>query len=176
MEKEEKERLLATMAENAEEVRAILSVSWSEYLEFVFRKYVRPKLKDSEGLIYDDKNLFNGKNERGFYFRRKEWNRSAIWIYTDHSQFNHFRIGISNYKGGPLKVKQDRIYCLRNEPNEEWPYGWEYIGKFTDWNCYNETILDMVDDNKGNNKFVEYIKAKVKEIFEEIDNKKIEMP
>ena len=174
MEKEEKEKLFATMAENAEEVRAIQSVNWLEYLEFVFKKYVHPKLKDFEGLVYDDNILFEGNGERGFYFRRKEWNRSAIWIYTDCSQFNYFRIGISNYKGGSL-VKQDRLYCLRKEPNKDWPYGWEYIGKYTDWNCKSETIPDMVDDSNGNNKFVEFIKAKVTEILEEIDCKGIKI-
>lgn len=176
MEKEEKEKLFATMAENAEQVRAIQSVSWLEYLEFVFRKYVRPKLEKIEGLIYEEKNMFGDSGERGFYYRRKEWNHSAIWIYTDRSKPVCFMIGISNYSGGPLKVGLNKLDCLKKRSDKDWPYGWESLGKYTDWYLQNDTIPDMIDDNKGNNKFVEYVKGKVKEILEEIDNKKIEMP
>ncbi len=176
MEKEEKERLFATMAENAEQVRAIQSISWLEYLEFVFKKYVRPKLEKIEGLIYEEKNMFGDSGERGFYFRRKGWNHSAIWIYTDRSKPVCFRIGISNYSGGPLNVGLNKLDCLKKQSDKDWPYGWESLGKYTDWFLQSDTIPDMIDDDKGNNKFVEYIKAKVKEILEEIDNKKIEMP
>ena len=175
MEKEEKEKLIATMIENAEQVKAIYSVTWFEYLESVFEKYVRPKLKSMDGLMYKETNLFGGRGERGFYFRRKEWNRSAIWIYTDRSQPDWFRIGISNYYGVYLEVSPDKLYCLKEHPDKDWPYGWEYLGKYKDWYLQNDSIPDMVDDSNGNNKFVEFIKAKVTEILEEIDCKGIKI-
>ena len=176
MDNSNKEKLFATMAENAEQVKAIYSVTWFEYLEYVFEKYVRPKLKEMEGMTYEETNLFGGRGERGFYFRRKEWNRSAIWIYTYRSQPDCFMIGISNYNGGSLEVESNKLYCLKEHPDKDWPYGWEYLGKYKDWYLQNDSIPDMIDDNKGNNKFVEYVKGKVKEILEEIDNKKTEMP
>lgn len=170
-----KKELFATMAENAEQVKAIYSVNWSEYLEYVFGKYVRPKLKEMDGLIYEETNLFGGRGERGFYFRRKEWTRSAIWIYTERSQPDWFRIGVSNYYGGPLDVVMQKLDFLKEQPDKYWPYGWEYLGIYKDWYLQNDTIPDMIDDSKGDNKFVEYVKAKVKEILEEIDSKGITM-
>ena len=170
-----KEKLLAAMAENAEQVKAIYSVDWFEYLEYVFGKYVRPKLKEMYGLMCEESNLFDKRGERGFYFRRKEWNRSAIWIYTG-SQPVDFRIGVSNYSGGPLDVEMQKLDCLKGQPDKYWPYGWESLGKYSNWYPQHDTIIDMIDDNKGNNKFAEYIKAKVMEILDEIDNKGITMP
>lgn len=175
MEKNDKEKLLAMMAENAEQVKAIYSVTWFEYLGYVFYKYVRPKLKVLEGLMYEETNLFGGRGERGFYFRRKEWNRSAIWIYTSRSQLDYFMIGISNYSGGSLEVKPNKLACLKEQSDKDWPYGWESLGKYSGWYLQNDTVPDMIDDNNGNNKFVEYIKSKVREILEEIDNKNIVM-
>ena len=176
MDNSNKEKLLVTMAENAECVKAIYSVNWLEYLEYVFGTYVRPKLEKMDGLTYKETNLFSEKREHGFYFRRDEWRYSAIWIYTGNSQPDGFIIGISNYKNGPLDVKMQKLDCLKKKPDIDWPYGFEPLGKYSGWYLQNDTIPDMIDDNSGCNKFVEYIKAKVKEILEEIDKKGIKMP
>lgn len=176
MDNSNKEKLLVTMAENAECVKAIYSVNWLEYLEYVFGTYVRPKLEKMDGLKYKEINLFENHGERGFYLRRDEWRYSAIWIYTGNSQPDGFIIGISNYKDGPLDVKMQKLDCLKKKPDIDWPYGFEPLGKYSGWYLQNDTIPDMIDDNSGCNKFVEYIKAKVKEILEEIDKKGIKMP
>lgn len=179
MDRINKEKLLATMAENAEQVKAIYSVNWLEYLEYVFGKHVRPKLEKLDGLTYKETDLFAERGERGFYFLRKEWTRSAIWIYTSHTshlQPDLFRIGISNYYGDPLEVDIQKLDCLEERPDKYWPYGWESLGKYSNWYPQNDTIIDMIDDANGCNEFVEYVKAKVKEILDEIDKKGIQMP
>ena len=169
MENKEKKELLATMAEHAEQVKAIYSVE-KEYLEYVFDNYVRPKLEKLDGLTYKEINLFGGRGERGFYFQREGWNRSAIWVYTDRSQPDYFCIGISHYEGSPLEVELHKLDCLSEKADKSWPYGWEYLGKYTNWYLDNGTIPDMI-----NGKFVEYITAKVKKILEEIDRKEFKM-
>lgn len=176
MDNSNKEKLMATMAENAEQVKSLYCVNWLEYLEYVFGKNVRPKLEKLDGLTYKETNLFGEKGERGFCFLRDEWRYSAIWIYTGNSQPDGFIIGISNYKDGPLDVKMQKLDCLKKKPDIDWPYGFEPLGKYSGWYLQNDTIPDMIDDNSGCNKFVEYIKAKVKEILEEIDKKGIKMP
>lgn len=170
MENKEKKELLSTMVEHADQVRAIYSITWLEYLEYVFGNYVRPKLETLDGLIYKDKNLFGGRGERGFYFQRKGWHRSAIWVYTGRSQPDYFCIGISNCIGDSLEVEFVKLDCFTKQPDKSWPYGWIPLEKYANWYLDNDTIPDMI-----NGKFVEYVTAKVKEILEEIDRKQIIM-
>lgn len=170
MEKNEKEKLLETMANNAEQIKAIYNVDWLEYLEYVFGKYVRPKLESFNDLEYKEMNLFGGRGERGFYFRRKDWERSAIWIYTERSEPSGFRIGISNYNSGPLELEQKKLSCLEEQPNEYWPYGWDSLGKYKDWYLQNDTVPEMI-----NGRFSDFILGKVKEIVQEIKDNNLKM-
>ncbi len=164
MESIEKEKLFAIMVKNIQEVQAIYNVDWLEYLEYVFKKYVRNEFSNIEGLEYEEKNLFGPQGERGFYFRRSDWKCNAIWIYTYRSQLESFMIGISPYKEGVEEDTNEKLNCFEEQPEKYWPYGWEYLGEYKDWNLQNNTVPNMISGE-----FVKYIKYKVNEILKEID-------
>lgn len=176
MENNNKEELCKIMASNADAVAAIVNAVNDR--QYVYNTFVKPKFEEfcnskDPNLIFKDYNLFSGRGERGFYFRKKEWNHYAIWFYTERSGEWEFCWGISNYEGGALhfeKVKLDCIDCPEKTIDDGWPYGCEYLKKYSNWGD-PETIVAMI-----NGKYVEYITELVSKAIEEIDNKKLPMP
>lgn len=166
-----KEALLKAMVANPEATAAICN-SQEEYKKFVYNTYVRPEFENyakEKGLIFEDVNLFSGRGDRGFYFRKRDWVSSAIWIYTERSGEWAFYWGISNYNGERMKVDKIKLDCLNNKPNDYWPYGWEDLKQYAHWNL--DTISEMI---KG--KYVKFITDLVNKAIEELENKKLPMP
>ena len=164
METKEYNELFSLMAKNAKEVQTIYNVDRMKYLEYIFTHYAQKKLKKIEGLEYHEDNLFGTRGERGFYFRRLDWERCAIWVFTYRSQLDAFMIGLSPYKKGETTAPQKKLDCLEKKSDKDWPYGWEDLGEYRDWNLQNNTVPDMISG-----KFVDYIEKRVKDILIEIN-------
>lgn len=171
METVNKEELLKKMAENAEAVAAICNMQ-NDYKQYVYTTYVRPRFEEfaqKHSLIYKEDNLF-GCGEKGFYFHKKEWKSIAIWIHTERkNDACDFYLGITIYSGEKLNLDFNKLDCLNGAPNEWWPYGWEYLGEYRNWDM--NTIADMV-----NGKYMEYIEQRVLTILNEIERKQFSMP
>lgn len=166
-----KEALLKAMVANPEATAAICN-SQEEYKKYVYETCVKHEFEnyaEEKDLIFDDVNLFSGRGERGFYFRRRNWASAAIWIYTERSGEWDFYWGISNYNGKSMEVEKVKLECLNNKPTDEWPYGREGLEQYAHWNP--DTISEMI---KGN--YVKFIKDLVNKAIEELENKKLPMP
>lgn len=167
-----KEELLEQMANNASAVAAILTEQ-EEYKRFVFNKYVieSPILKEfckEKDLIFVQSQMFVGGSGKGFYFHKPKWKSAAIWFYTDRSGEWDFYWGISHYDK-ELDVKEVKLDCFSNAPTNYWPYGWEYLNKYRNWDW--NTYAEMVNGN-----FSKYVKELVLLAIEEIEKKSIHMP
>ena len=171
METINKEELLETMAANPAAVAAICN-SQEEYKRFVYHRYVRPKFEKfcaDNKMVFKEDNLFGSGRYRGFCFHRESWLISAIYFYTDNAGEWNFYWGISGYQNGPLNVEFNKMDCFYSQPNKWWPYGYEYLNEYRNWDA--NTISEMI---KGD--FVEYIIGLVKTALEEIDRKGLPMP
>ena len=171
MDTKNKEALLKAMVANPEATAAICNAQ-EEYKKYVYYTYVRPEFENyakEKGLIFEDDNLFSGKSGKGFYFRKKDWVSSAIWIYTERSGEWDFLWGISNYNGDYMKVDRVKLDCLNNKPDDEWPYGQGDLKQYAHWNL--DAISEMI---KG--KYVKFIIDLVNKAIEELENKGLPMP
>lgn len=165
-----KEELLKIMTAYPECVAAICNAQES-YKQYVYYTFVKPKFLDfceSQKLIFNDSHLFSG-NKRGYFFHKEEWKRSAIWFYTEHSGEWGFYWGISNYSGDKLPVSQAKLNCFHSKPTEYWPYGWEFLSRYKDWDMY--TIAEMI-----NGHYLDYITKLVLTAVEEIEKNGLPMP
>ncbi len=166
-----KEELLKIMTAYPECVAAIYNEQES-YKQHVYNTFVKPmfiKFGESNNLIFEDINLFSNERERGLYFHKKEWEHSAIFFYAERTTERDFYWGISNYSGGKLTVSQTKLDCFHCKPNEYWPYGWEYLSKYRDWDM--NTIAEMI-----NGHYMDYITKLVLTVVGEIDKKGLPMP
>lgn len=139
----------------------------------IVEKYLISKLQEwanHNNLQFAEEILLNpGKKRNGFYFYRKEWTNSAIWIYTESKKWKDFYIYISSINGKSLRGLYDKPKLFRNKGNMYSPYGWEFLDKYRNW-----TYETMVDIAEG--KVAEYIIERVKGVLEKIDEIGIEMP
>ena len=77
--------------------------------------------------------------------------------------------GISNYRGDKLKVEKRQMECMSERPTDYWPYGWEYLKPYENWDM--KTIAAMV-----NGKYADMIKRNVETILEEISRTELRLP
>lgn len=173
MEAINKEEMLQGMANNAEAVAAICNIQ-DEYIKYIYYHKLRPKFEEfciNKNLVFEEDNLFGSGKNRGFYFRKKEWFNSAIYIFTESTGEHNFYWGISNYQEELMNVEQCKLDCLHDHPTKTFPYGSEWLnGEYWDWRNPN-TILKMV-----NGDYLKYITRLVTTALEEIDRKKLPMP
>lgn len=171
MESKYKEELFKMMIANAEATDAICDALW-ECRESVFKKYVSEALSDfalEKGLKYKEYELFDNSGEHGFYFYKQEWENSAIWFFFETRSFVNSYWGISNYYGDKLKVEKRQMECMSERPTDYWPYGWEYLKPYENWDM--STITAMV-----NGKYADMIKRNVETILEEISRTELRLP
>ncbi len=171
MESKYKEELFKMMIANAEATDAICDALW-ECRESVFKEYVFPALYDfalEKGLKYKEYELFDNSGEHGFYFYKQEWENSAIWFFFKTRSFVNSYWGISNYRGDKLKVEKRQMECMSMPPTGSWPYGWEYLKPYENWDM--KTIAAMV-----NGKYADMIKRNVETILEEISRTELRLP
>lgn len=150
METKHKEELIKVMVNNPNAVAALFSVQ-EDYKRFVFDNYVKPvfeKFSSEHNLIYTECNLFEYGKEKGVYFRREKWNKYGIWVYSENKRSNNgFYWGISNI-GDAIKFEKPS-YCIGGKPSIYWPYGYEYLEKYGNWDDMN-TIASMVSGDFAN--------------------------
>lgn len=112
----------------------------------------------------------------GLWIYKKEWKHYGLYVWTDRkNDWLNMYVGISDFDNPKrtekiLKKEYQKFECLKEQPCDCWPYGWEYLrSDIKDWNCYitKEIISGTV---------VNYIKEKFEMILQEIEGKNIKMP
>ena len=171
MDTKNKEELIEMMINNPEAIAALFSVQ-EEYKMYAFDKYVKPSLEEfckENNLLYGECNLFEYGKEKGLYFRRKEWDIFAIWVYSENKRSNSgFYWGISNYKGDVIKLDSSS-YLIGGKASLYWPYGYAYLEKYGNWDDMN-TVAAMI---KGD--FATFIVEIVRQSLKIIDEKNVPM-
>lgn len=167
MEREEQEKLFEAMESHAEETEAIVNAANKGYLDYIWRKYVKPKFEDyasKNGLLYVDGGTYQ-------YFHRPEWKRTSVAICAGGKR--HY-IGVSCTSDSSLeylaKLPKQRLSCLPDEPTDWWPYGTEWLVPYDCWDAGNGTILAMIDGS-----FAQFVTDKVKRIINEVEEKSLLM-
>lgn len=174
------EQLLKTMLkpENVIAVGEMLSVQ-NDWLERIISNYIWEPLRrfadEKQMMFMIDSNYEFGFGENGVWLYKKEWKHYGIFVWTDRkNDWNYMYIGISDF-GSPkrnekiLKKNFKKLDCLKEEPCDGWPYGWEYLrDNIMNWDC--DITEKIVSGDVAN-----YIKAKFNEILLEIEEKKIIM-
>lgn len=167
-----KEALLKSMAENADAVISMY-LAQEDFKKYIFDHYVfdspvLQELCEEKKLKKAQHNLFNGKKDKSFYFYKETWTSASIMFHTDNSFERDFYWGISSHPN-KLMVKQHKLNCLKEEPTEYWPYGWESLSMNRDW--YWKAYSEMANGN-----FAKYIKDLILLALDEIEKNNIEMP
>ena len=172
MDTKNKEDLIEIMINNPEAVAALFSIQ-EEYKKYAFDKYVIPTFEEfckENNLLFEKANLFEYGKEKGFYFRRKEWDIFAIWVYSESKRSNSgFYWGISNYKGDAIKLDSSS-YHIGGKAYLHWPYGYAYLEKYGNWDDMN-TVAAMI-----NGDFANYIKDIVQQVLRNIDEMQLPIP
>ena len=75
-----------------------------------------------------------------------------------------------NKKNRIFKKEYSKMVCLSEEPDEDCPYGWEYLP--SDMNCLGYDNADKII----NGEVFEWVKQKFDEILNEIKENKLRMP
>ena len=117
----------------------------------------------------EEPNLWTGKQHKGLYFRREDWNHYAICIYSEFWGLVNFYDGVACLVGTPYITKQSKIDCMKDKSTNYWPYGSTYL-KYRTWDA--SVIPDMVDKD-GHNRFAETIIERVKTILDEVERKQL---
>lgn len=118
-----------------------------------------------------------GKSSGVAWIYREEWQYYKLFIWTDSNCCRDMYVGVSWYGDKPnrknLIFKKDwyQLNCLTSmEPNEEWPYGREYLpDDIRGWGYFN---IDKI----VNKEVFDYIKKKFEEMISEIDELQLRMP
>lgn len=165
-----KEALIDTMINNPEAIAALFSMQ-EDYKRRAFDKYVKPAFEEfckENNLIYGECNLFEYGKEKGFYFRKNEWNIFAIWVYTAKRCNSGFFWAISNYQGEAIELEPSSYY-IGGKKELLWPYGSAYIDRYGNWDDMN-TVAAMI-----NGDFAKYILKIVRQALKDIDEKNVPM-
>lgn len=165
-----KEALIEMMINNPEAIAVLFSVQ-EEYKKFAFDKYVKPAFEDfckDNNLIYGECNLFEYGKEKGFYFRKSEWNVFAIWVYTAKRSNSGFFWAISNYQGEAIELEPSSYY-IGGKKELLWPYGSANLDRYGNWDDMN-TVAAMI---KGD--FANYIIEIVRQALKDIEDRNVPM-
>ena len=170
METMNKDELIKTMVNYPESIAALFSVQ-DDYKRYAFEHFVSSTLKKfslDNNLIYEECNLF-GYGEKGFYFRRDQWDVFAIWVYSEKNNNNSgFYWGISNYKGEAIKLDSSS-YFIGGKASLGWPYGNKNLERYSNWDDMN-TVAAMI---KGD--FANYIIEIVRQVLIDIEENNVPM-
>ena len=173
MEQTDKKELFELLTQYPEATSSILKTIMDEYIHFLYEIYVLPKIKtfaENNNLLYQEMgNLWSGKPHKGFYFRREDWKHYAICIYSESKGLVNFYDGVAIIVGEPYIKKQSKLNCMKDKPTAYWPYGSTWL-KYRTWNA--SVILLMIDKD-GHNRFAETIIDRVKTILEEVESKQL---
>lgn len=170
------EQLLNTMLkpENVIAVGEMLSVQY-DWLNRIISKYIWEPLRQfatERGLNHG---LDNGYGESGFWIYKSDWRRYGVFVWTDRkNDWYRMYVGVSYFeypKRNEKINKKDyqKLDCLKENPCDGWPYGWEYLrDDIMNWDC--DITKKIVSGDVAN-----YIIEKFNEILLEIEEKKVIM-
>lgn len=168
----EKEQLFQLMAAHAAETAAIVKAATNDYLQYVYQAYVKKAFEDfarERGLLYHEHDEMNIGD--GFHFHRPAWKKTAIKVCVEGGL--HY-IGVSStFEGTDVDfstLEQKKLDCLASCPTMWWPYGWQWLGEFSDWSASGDAIPAMIDG-----RFSSCVLQMVDAILSEIERKKVVM-
>lgn len=160
--------------ENVETFATIASLldEWQDrivknYLINPLEEFAKKHKLGFEDCIFNEDGSSNRGRRVGLYFYRKNWQNASIWILSNTSNWRDFYIGISNRGDDFLKVTPKNVFGRK--PDDEFPYGWEYLDQYSDWT--DDVMVDMV-----NGKVAEYIEEKVLSVLDKIRKQRLPMP
>lgn len=176
METKESEKIIETMLqrENTDTIAAIINLQ-GEWMNRIVKEYlVKPLIEFAKSqnleFVFEEA-MYNKERECGFYFYKPEWKKTAIYFYTENMnwQGKGFYRGVSNYEGETLALPQIQMHSLEGSPSGGWPYGFEYLSQYRNWDC--NTMTDMVEG-----RVAKFIEESVLEMLDEIDQRQLPMP
>ena len=176
MEKKEKEELVSLMMHNVEEIEAIFRVQKDFQISVL--NNVKEQLEDfcsvnNLELDFSPEKLLNSSTEKGFYFKRPEWKKYVIWVYSEHREPYDFYIGISTFNGKineeDYAKKKKKLNCFEGQESQTWPWGWSYLKEpYRNWWLGNGCFTAML-----NGDFSKYLEEYVLCILQELESSKI---
>ena len=169
-----KNKLMSIMLapENVTAVGEVLQLQ-DEWFSRVLDEYIWKPLESFAKSI----GMRFGKSDGAAWIYREEWQYYKLFIWTDSNCCRDMYVGVSWYEDKPgrknLIFKKDwhQLNCLTSlEPNEEWPYGREYLpDDIRGWGYFN---IDKI----VNKEVFNYIKKKFEGMISEIDELQLRMP
>ena len=175
METKEKEELISLMTDNIEGIEAIYQVQKDFQISVLnnLKKQLEAFCsRNNLELNFSPEELLSSSKAKGFYFKRPEWKKYAIWVYNEHRGPYDFYIGISNYNG---EIKKDeyadirKLDCFDGQEFPSWPLGWSYLKEpYRNWWLGNGCFTAML-----NGEFSKYVEDFVLRILQELEASKI---
>lgn len=159
MNESNKESLFSKMDEYPEVVKAIISEEWY-YRYHIVHTYIIKPLKEwckNKGFEwYEDEGFKNQGKYTGFGFHPTEWKR-MIAVEFSGSNFSGADYGVWDPEG----KLENMPLILGNDSTKSWPYGWENLGKFSNWgiNIATEIISGEV---------VKFLISKFEQLYSDI--------
>ena len=153
--------LFKVMDKNPDVVREITNCQWY-YRQHLVENYIIKPLKDyfnGKGFEwYQDDNFKDQAKESGFGIFLPGWVK-MICIEFDKYYY------VSGYYGvwDPQKRGKEVSLLLGNRKTNSWPYGWEYLSKYSSWNI---SVAEDIISGKVYNYVIEIFENLYKQISE----------
>ena len=163
---------LLTQKNNAFAVKEILSMR-DLWLDSVIKEYlIKPLVEYAK-----DKKMKHKIDGSDFCIYKDNWNYYGVFLYAAKDSWRDFWVGVSclgnalpNRKNRISPQKNSKMVCLSEVPDEDCPYGWEYLP--SDMKCFGYDNADKII----NGEVFEWVKQKFDEILNEIKENKLRMP
>lgn len=163
---------LLTQKNNAFAVKEILSMR-DLWLDSVIKEYlIKPLVEYAK-----DKKMKHKIDGSDFWIYKDNWNYYGVFLYAEKDSWRDFWVGVSwfgnalpNRKNRISPQKNSKMVCLSEVPDEDRPYGWEYLP--SDMKCFGYDNADKII----NGEVFEWVKQKFDEILNEIKENKLRMP
>lgn len=163
---------LLTQKNNVFAVKEILGMR-DLWLDSVIKEYlIKPLVEYAK-----DKKMKHKIDGSDLCIYKDNWNYYGIFLYARKNSWRDFWVGVS-WLGNALPNRKNRIFkkdfskmvCLSEVPDEDRPYGWEYLP--SDMKCFGYDNADKII----NGEVFEWVKQKFDEILNEIKENKLRMP
>ena len=161
---------IALAPENVLAVGELFQIQ-NEWLNSIIETYIWNPLGEyakSKGLVFK-------VEEDGACVFKEEWKYYALYVFTEKRSWSDIYVGVSCYNEPPRcskLFKKDFVLlnCLNQQPNDYWPYGWEYLpGSICSWNYH-------ITEQIVNGEVVNWIMNKFDEILNELEERNLRMP
>lgn len=161
---------LLTQKNNALAVKEVLCMK-EQWLESIVKTY----LFDPLGVYAQSKKMTYVINGSHFYIYKDSWDSYGVFLWPE-KEWELYRVGVSwygdalpNRKNRIFKKDYSKMFCWSEEPDEDWPYGWESLP--SDMRCFFENADKII-----NGDVLKWVEQKFDEILNEIKENKLRMP